>query len=229
MSLRFFTQIPISDNQTSIDLDKEKIIDIIIKCRNENELPYHNLNSLKDVKIIKRETCDRVTLRGDNRSIEQIQEAGGFHPRWTISGEENKKHDPFDIMEHRECSMGSGFVSTTIDPKEAHDYGRRFASHGDSNPVNKNTVHKYTIYALNAIGAMTPTPPPSDNETEYSVPGGIDAEDIIAYRECTRLFFSENTETCSDIFFNNKYKKRYPELVEPVINAMLIGNEKIKR
>ena len=70
---------------------------------------------------------------------------------------------------------------------------------------------KYTIYALNAIGAMSPSPNYYENQKEYSIPGGVDKEDIIAYRRCAANRSKSGLEIkCSELFFNNRYKNKIP-------------------
>jgi len=238
-----YIKIPVA-NSEYVELNKTPlpIINIVMKSRAFEELPYKDLLNnnlrLKEAGIY-RDNWERVTIRGDNRTIEKIHEAGGFNPNWTNTEEQDGKRDPLDVLRHRENSNGSGFVSTTVDPEEAHYYGQKFAMFAQGDPflIENKTSFKYNIYALNAIGAMKATSTSqflSSRETETSVPGGIDKEDIIAYRECDcqvnqdSYYTQKRLTQCSAIFFNKHFKEKYPELVEPIAKAMLIGKEALK-
>lgn len=195
-------------------------INIITKTHDPRALPHSDVDALDPKKNsvltsagISRDPHTRVVLRSDTRSMEQISEAGGFRPK---NFNPEKKiilgSNPLDLINHRKGGTdGSGFVSTTVSQRIAHRFG---ASHPS-----------YTVYSLLATGAMTPATAGGlyDFEVEYSAPGGIDKQDIIAYRECEKKYLA----VCSDIHVNSMFAKKHPDLVDDVINTQLVCDEKI--
>lgn len=234
-----FTLIsPVSTDSDTVYLENmgTKMVDIVLRDRDPKELPYSNAEILdyeKNVALkelqIQRESCDRMVLRGDNRNFEEIHKAGGFNPRFTIDAS-TVEINPLDIKWHRNNdAAGSGFVSTTTDIKTAHIAGYIFSHprYGFLCGGNASSYDsEYTIYALNAIGAMTPSPNYYENQKEYSIPGGVDAVDIIAYRQCVANENKEKVEIkCSELFFNNRYKNKFPQAVKPIAESLLLDNE----
>lgn len=216
----------------SMDAFQLKINDIIICAHSVDALPYNSeelLSPKKNQQLreygITRDSHTRVVLRGDSRSIQEIKEVGGFHPNCTsrdyISDWSKKPQKPLDVAKHRSSSgtMRSGFVSTTVNQATAHLFGK-------PSLYNRKSNSTYTIYSLLATGAMTPAENLWFREKEYSVPGGIDYEDIIAYREC-RFLDDSHFIKCSDIFFNKKFAKKYPHLVDEVLHTQLLKDETI--
>lgn len=198
-------------------------IDVTGQCYRVSDLPYQQelIISNPDFEFM-RDRCSRIFLRGDDRNIEEIKESGGFHPNST---RENKS-SPLDLYSHKFKSTGSGFVSFTTEPNVAHLFGNRFANY------NKNK--KYTLYAAWAVGAVVTSSVKQviehelPNIDEYDVPGGIDKENIVAYRECEQIKMVQHPITgnwsyltkCGHVFFNQKHK---PD--SRIVDALLFDGE----
>lgn len=198
--------------------------DIKINEHPNEPLPYEDLailnpNSNPDLtKLnINRDQATRVVLRSDHRNMEQITEAGGFHPKCTWSEHIDTDEKTLDVTRHRLSSSTSGFVSSTVSPKAAHMFGVDYAQNHDN---------KYTVYALETTGAMSPGTSMDyyPEEHEYSIIGGVDLDKVISYRNC-ELDRSNYHSTCSNLFFNEKFIKDRPALVEKTIEVQLFKNE----
>lgn len=217
-----FTEFTIENKQTirGESVGKSQAFNLILAQHLHSHLPYFGFDwwSNGASRGILREGCTRVTFRGDNRSISEIKEAGGFHPKCTLSSEEYPKQ-PLDITAHRN-GLTSGFLSTTSVPRVAYGWG---ASHA-------LLSNNYTVYALQTKGAITPSfeseNPNISREMEYSIPGGVDYENIISYRKCKVQFKRlEQFTTCSNIFFNKKFMEKNPKLVNAIVQEQLFDEE----
>lgn len=203
-------------------------VNVQSRCFKSSQLPYENeLKTMNPTVEYKRENCSTIVLRGDDRDIDTIQAAGGFHPNSTY---QFHRDNPLDIRSHRIDSSGSGFLSTTKSPGTAHSYGVTFANRTKSKELSfwgytflrwNYHVREYTLYALEVDGAVFLAPEQLRKHQlfdidEYSVPGGVDADRIVAFRKCKLKsqpqysqeggkYFSILTR-CGDVFFNSKYK-----------------------
>ncbi len=189
-------------------------IDIILKKDiDPKTLPYADVYTqavLEGVGLerkavgVKRFNDCRLLLRGDDRSPDEIFEAGGFHPQYTNPLSSPKKgKDILDVNQHRFFPEGSGLVSCT-------------SSLGTAGHFADTSGYVYLVKATGAIG-----PCALNRELEYSVPGGVDAEDIVAYRKKG----SKYSFCGSSIFINKSFMNRYPDQVNDVIQAFLQKNE----
>lgn len=187
------------------------------------ELPYHDA-AILDAKIntklseygIQRDLHTRMVLRGDKRGGKTIFEAGGFFPRCAKSNQSPLPAScSLDVVRHRDGALDtSGFVSTTVSQEVAHRFG--WGHWGSA----------YAVYTMLVTGAVTPSSNIGlfSDEKEYSVPGGIENKDILAYRECNANMRS----TCSDIQLNSLFAKNHPEMVSEVVRTQLLCDEKVK-
>lgn len=235
-----FAYFPIRvENPLSI-IDASKVsfnkeIDIVIKTHSPDELPYHGIDLFdpeKNDDLVKygitREAVTRIVLRGDSRNIVQINEVGGFHPRFTDpSLDPLENRHPLDILDHRQSPWGSGFVSTTISQQIAHGFGQAYGYFTARDNVPARMI--YTVYTLVVTGAMTPSH--NHSEKEFSIPGGIDKEGIVAYRHCEAKDVKGSRNllslSLSSIFVNKNFAKNNPHLVQDVVQTQLLCDERI--
>jgi hypothetical protein len=204
-------------------------IDVIGQCVKPSDLPYaKDLPKFNPDIHLLRENCSRIVLRGDNRSIGQIKVAGGFHPNATTL-DVGKSPQPLNLLLHRKNSTGSGYISSTRSPNVAQSFGITFAN------LDKG---EYTIYALRVNGAVYPSTDDIPKHhipevDEHSIPGGIDSDEIVAFRKCKLIgettqdphviqkWFSSLTR-CGDVFFNRKHEQN-----NKVIKSLLFNGESI--
>jgi hypothetical protein len=206
---------------------KYRNIDIVLRYIHPSQLPYADepllnpeQNKLLKKHEITRESYSSVTFRGDGRSYDKIKNVGGFHPLYTIQNEDQKE-SALDVIAHRNEAY-SGFVSTTRDVSIAHRFGA-------------DQRNFYSIYGVEAIGAMGPSKILLAHENEYSVPGGIDLDSVITVRNCKTEHIPPVYERsltfakCGDIFFNRKYAEKYPRKAKKIVEAQLFVGESIDK
>ncbi len=102
----------------------------------------------------------------------------GFHPNITNPNTVYSRQgaDILNVWYHRAGATGSGFISCTDSMKAANKaaYDARIGN------LNIDTY----VYLVKATGVLNPGRGGGeviDNEYEYSVAGGIDADDIVAF------------------------------------------------
>ncbi|EKD69839.1 MAG: hypothetical protein ACD_46C00718G0001 [uncultured bacterium] len=89
---------------------------------------------------------------------------------------------------------------------------------------------RYTVYIVSAAGTLGPSEKIDVcNESEHSVPGGIDYQDIASYRECFFNTANPSKITCESIFVANKFEKKHPHLVPPILKALRFPSEQTSR
>lgn len=194
-----------------------------------SSLPYSDI--LSEEKLAKsgykRINKSIVVARGDGRSPQQIIEAGGFHPYGAITGQYKEPKEILDVEAHRYHSDGSGFVSCTGDMRVAKNFS--FTGPTDSIQLKaqlKNVGYVYLIMVTGAVGPGHGTM--FKFEKEYSVPAGIDAQQIIAHREVRDLKMRDFKG--SSIFVNLDFIKRYPDpkLWKKIVSAYLMDDEELE-
>jgi len=170
------------------------------------KLPYacfYTEEYLKEEELI-RENTTIVLARADNRTPKEIWARGGFHPQATNSYSCQKYgEDILDVISHRNLAWGSGLVSLT-----------------HSMEVAINLPLTTYVYLIKAVGAISPHPKFFANECEWSIPGGVDFGDVIAFRSSQGYTFNN-----SPIFISKDFEQRYPEKLSSAIKAYLSTNE----
>jgi hypothetical protein len=204
-----------SNSPVSADLKDSKEISIILtKHIDAEKLPYADTEQLgeaylKSIGARRFNNC-MIVARGDTRSPKEIFEVGGFHPKFTAPGSVAKSEikDVLDVVSHRGATEGSGLVSYTVDPSIARSFGSDEGGY---------------FYLAKATGAVGPSEQDFyKKEKEYSVPGGVDAEDIVAVRKVKQ---GEAGSFEESIFISKAFIEKYPERVPEVIHACLALNE----
>jgi hypothetical protein len=235
---------------SEINMVTQPISPDVLPYKDESLLDPHKNVDLPEYGI-DRDTNERMVLRADRRNIEEIDRVGGFHPQYTnpLSSDPmklNPHHRPLNVVQHRRHSFGSGFVSTTSSQLIAHYFGSGLVKYNEKYQCFTNYAYTYLLYCLHLFGARFPdtecgtytvytllvrgamTPATSgqlyDWQKEYSVPGGIDKEDILAFRTCTNVEDSFHFK-CSDIFVNKKVLNKNPKLLSEILKTQLIDNE----
>lgn len=142
-----------------------------------DQLPYSEIYTetyLKE-KGKQRNSIPALLLRGDTRALELID---SFSPQYTNpdstprEGTTGGVPDSMDIEKHIVSAKGSGLVSFTHSLGTAKGF-----TYSDESDIGY-------IYLIKGRGEIVV--PPSKNqvsESEHAIPGGVDKEDIIAYRE----------------------------------------------
>jgi hypothetical protein len=201
------------NHQTSITLKKN--ID-------PASLPYADVYTQEKLQKIKAPRLNSCSLfwRGEDRPIGEILNVGGFQPNITTEDNPTYSEKTLDVQAHRENTEGSGLVSFTSYKPMAQEFGRVYAQ--------KSHQNEYYLYLAKTTGAIGPDKAAEDYvqmelEQEYSVPGGIDAEDIVSYRRC-----NVETGSCSSIFLANRFIHQYPHLVKTVLKENLAKNEELE-
>lgn len=171
---------------------------------------------------VKRHLETSVYCRGDDRTIQQIQAAGKIKPK----GEDIKPQpiDAYDVSEHRKSSHHSYFVSGTKKMGIAHKFGQsRYAGEG-----------KYTVYLMKAQDTLGPHlqidkskyyPSFTTDEEEYSILGGVKYNDIVGFRECSRLSSHSFSYFCGNIYVSKTFAKQHKEHVGKVIEVQKFPDE----
>jgi hypothetical protein len=208
--------------------ENNKQIKIITLKTKDNEsilpsnLPYAGFftsSYLNSAKIQAQRVSECIVIaRGDSRLPEEIFSSGGFHPQFTNPLAQDKARtgdDILDVAKHREDSPGSGLVSCSSNMHDALTFSAGKDDRG-------------AVYFVKVRGAIDPGKV-LDSESEYSVPGGMDAEDIVAYR-LTSLGLDETGRTVSgfhgsSIFISHHFLKNYPGEVNTLIDNFLQHNE----
>lgn len=141
-----------------------------------------------------------LVARADRRSPQEILNAGGFHPQATNPDDLNAKCSLtiLDVMSHRDTAKGSGLVSFS------------------SSMQVVMTMSSRCTYLVKVLGAIGPHAEHMEEEKEYSVPGGVDAEDIAAFR--IKMEYAP-------IFVSNAFLVAHPEMTPHIIAAYLREDE----
>ncbi|MFT3741466.1 MAG: hypothetical protein QM752_02150 [Gammaproteobacteria bacterium] len=172
---------------------------------------------------LRRESGARLVYRGESRyTPSQILEAGGIHPKSVsveVANEEWKHRGEWmlDVNTHRKDSDGSGMVSTTTSEAIGHSF-----ADGASHP------HLYILRAKNAIDSAL-----HDVEHEFTVAGGFDKSDIIAFRGLSSKLIKTSDDSGyryfddSPLYINTDFVEKYPKLIPTLIHALLDEHEKI--
>lgn len=188
-----------------------------------SNLPYADFltnEKLKKMDTTRSNTCG-LFWRGDNRCPQEIATAGGFHPKCLQDGMEWTMRSPdaiFDVDLHSFETKGSGLVSLTLDRDVAKGICKNL--HG----------FDYYAYLVKAIGTLSPSCGTAKFEKEYCVPGGLDYENIVSYRQYYKKspYITCSITNCS-IFVSKKFISNYPELVEKVLDVNLQEDEVINK
>lgn len=151
---------------------------------------------LSEKKLVRKNRT--FVLKGIFQSWSEILAQGGMYPQGVLPGQEVRAN-ALDVVHHqKESTEGSGLISTTIDPSVA----RKFVFHqlGEGKQREDKEGREGYVYGIIVTGGITDAVRESSivgfsGEFEYSIPGGIDSEQIILYRKVVE---SQDPEVKSD-------------------------------
>lgn len=221
-----FIELKVEESSDKKTDKTSKTLDIVLtQSIPPSKLPYADIyteEKLQEIKAQRFNNC-MILARGDKRSISAIQYSGGFHPQFTNPEIKTPKigADILDVIQHRKLVEGSGLVSFTSNIQVA----KKFA---------ENESKGY-IYFAKVTGAIGPSSLVSPQESEFSAPGGVDAEDIVAYRalhsevqdiEDIEDDIPELSFSGSSIYISEQFIKDYPDRVSDLIDSLLQKNER---
>ncbi|MDX1837305.1 hypothetical protein [Legionella taurinensis] len=191
--------------ETDIDIALGKVID-------PEKLPYHdyyNQTYLNKIGARRINQCI-VVARGDITPPEKFFETGSILPKGVLTGQFKDQETILDVPSHRVTSDGSGVLSCTKSVEVAKNFSQS----------NKVLGGGY-VYLLKGTGAISPTQF-AVGEKEYSIPGGVDAIDIIGFRQVPlgKVDFSGST-----IYISKDFIAQYPEKAELTLKVYLEKNE----
>ncbi|MBV8802496.1 MAG: hypothetical protein JO131_05965 [Gammaproteobacteria bacterium] len=192
----------------------------------KSELPYSDAPQLQP-NILKQNNTERLSsvnifLRSDHLDPKTIiLERKGFHPKPTISddyGDLWKKYPDFilSIDVHRADSTYTGSISCT----DSLDIIKEYFNNND-----KKTAGNF-IYMLKAAGAVTiGNGRNSRRDREYTLVGGVSAEDIIAFRQTSTTSSAEGFNG-SSLYIRKSFLKKYGEdYLQRILSVYLEPNE----
>jgi hypothetical protein len=225
-----------SDVQPCYNKDdfRSPYINFVVKTDIDSDsLPYHEVYAGNPILQENRYHDCRIVCRGETRSPEELRKAGGFNPQFTNPNtrpdEFPKKEDILNPLRHRRSSHGSGLVSFTSDPNIAHSFGKDPWTYGFKFALHRFLYPEYYVYSVKVTGAFGPYFKEHDNapyQSEYTVPGGAEFDDIACFRKCKIKRSSSNSYTeCSSLFFKKSFIEKHPTLVRRVAEANLTRNE----
>lgn len=206
--------------QSSDKLTDEKKRDVVswkLKELNPTDLPYSNApflqaNYLKEKKQ-ERLSSVNIFLRADHVPPETIiLKRKGFHPHPTITGNYGKLWDKpdkiLDIERHRITSAYTGSVSCTDNIQVLKNFN-----------ADQDNIY---VYMLKASGAVTTGDSRMKEECEYTVPGGVDADDIIAFRKLSSDFGFSASDS---LYVSENFLKDNSDLLEKILSVYLEKGE----
>lgn len=204
----FITIIPKTDDEQEAikasNTNQVSHTNLALKKIAKEKLPYHGFyTQMKDDFLPNRQDEVTLLLRSDHVQPYTVLSNGGFQPH----GVENDSIDSFalDPQGHAISSENSGMVSCTYSMDMIKNY--------DANCEN-------FVYMVKATGAFANTNP-RKIECEYTVPGGIDAEDIVAFRQLRGSEGYSNDFLGQPLYIRESFLRRYPELIHYILNRFL--------
>src|SRR3990167_6933342 len=228
--LASFTEIKVKvDPNKKIGFSEKEINIILTEDIEPQKLPYAEIytpSKLNQIGAVRHNNCI-IVARGDKRSPKEVIGMGGFHPQFTNPESKSKEGEEIlDIASHRVTAQGSGVVSYTSDMNVAKDFGLNINQDG-------------YVYLAKVTGAITDAARQLIAEKEYSVPGGTDAEDIVAFRKVDSAIPDIEDIDSNDsideiygpdfggtsIFISNDFIEKYPHVVDKIIDIYLQDNE----
>jgi hypothetical protein len=111
-------------------------------------------------------------------------------------------------ISHAINSSKSGSVSSTYNMRRIKNYS------ADSN----------YIYLIKGSCGFTGTNPRAI-ECEVTIPGGVDAEDVVAFRQLRKYFPHYKFDPNNAIFISINFIRRYPDLLDYIFDRYLEPNE----
>ena len=224
-----FIELKVEEKSDKKVDNSTKTLDIVlVQSIPPSKLPYADIYTQDKLAEIKAERFNQcmILARGDSRSITAISYAGGFHPQYTNPETKLAKQgkDILDVIQHRRLVEGSGLVSFTSDIEVAKNF-----SVGEE---------KGFVYFVKVTGAIGPSPMINHQESEFSVPGGVDAKNIVAFRALNSQIqdiedimdndtdVSEVSFSGSSIYISRQFIKDYPDRVGDLIDSILQKNER---
>lgn len=209
------------------------ITDLILKTLDKNTLPYNTFYEESDAKFEhgrtvndKRQSVSQILLRSDYVMPRTILEQGGFQPHCLPKSDQDPQEGNYckvpeailSPLAHCINSSQTGSVSCTTSMSMIKKYSA-------NDFFNSNNY----VYMVKAVGGFDGTNP-RDVEKEVTVPGGIDSEDIIAFRRLEDRqsggYRSENVFDSKELLYINiNFIRRYPDLLNYILDRYLENNE----
>jgi hypothetical protein len=128
--------------------------------------------------------------------------------------------DPLDPLLHRTTTQAnaSGFVSFTDSLAIASSFSTKISR--DAKPV-----HAGYVYVVRARGALVAdTASEQDFEHEYSLPGGLDWRDVLAFREVTYNDKTKSFNFSGPTFLNKEFSEKLKSQADEI--TRLLSNRK---
>jgi hypothetical protein len=208
-----FVPIIFTENKNPLENKSElfvdwKLFDIDSKSLPYNDVPALQKESLEESGLQRLDSCN-IFLRSDHIKPEEIiLERKGFHPHPTINPKGFGDLPPeyiLNVESHRVNSERTGFVSCTDSMQFIKNYNR-FTASGNY------------VYMLKAKGAVNPGNSWCSREREYSVPGGVDATDIIAFRQLSTTSGYDGFNG-SILYIREDFFKNYPKILFKMVEV----------
>ena len=209
----------VPNNKPYTESSPEEKTNLIIKVIESDKLPYEQFYKDKD-QINKfggqfakgeRISAAQLLLRADHVPPGEILKNGGFQPHAIKSGRYPHKTDHIlNPIEHAMGSEQSGLVSCTYNLHMSKAY-------------NANRPDTY-IYLVKAVGGFSGTNFRED-EYEITVPAGIDAEDIIAFRKIHGQGDPSIFDPEKPLYIRESFLRRYPALIDYILKRYMESNE----
>ena len=197
----------------------EERTDLVLKTIESDKLPYNE--HYKDENIIKKFSSKftqgnrlptvQLLLRADHVPPAEILKKGGFQPHAFKDGKyPSITYHLLDPTSHSISSERSGMVSCTYSMSMTKEY-------------NNYTPNTY-IYLVKAAGGFSGTNF-RDVECEVTVPGGIDAEDIVAFRKLHGRGDPSIFDPNEPLYVRESFLRRYPALLDYIFHRYKESNE----
>lgn len=213
------------------EMDKLKNI-IILKEFDPRELPYAKTYEERDSKKTKkshkvnhkRVAASLILLRTDHISPKKILERGGFQPHCLPKNKKNLDGNyPEAETEEEQEEINEDILSPTSHSHHSKNSGSVSCTYSMSSIKNLSFGYANYVYMVKAVGGFRGTNI-RKRECEITVPGGIDAEDIIAFRRLngreSNLFNPEEP-----LYINENFIRRYPDLLDYILTRYLEEGE----
>lgn len=205
------TSEPKKDNsaETNIDIPLGKAIE-------PEKLPYHEFYDKAYLERIGGHRVNQciVLARGDITPPEVFFETGSILPNGILKEKFTETERILDVASHRVTSEGSGVLSCT----KSVEVAKNFSQSG------KEVGGGY-VYLVKGTGAISPIQFAAQ-EKEYSLPGGIDAIDIIGFRQVPPGKFNFSGST---IYLNKDFIAQYPDKAEKTLQTYLEKSESLSQ
>ncbi|KTD48835.1 hypothetical protein Lrub_1186 [Legionella rubrilucens] len=197
--------------------EEVEVIQQIIALKNmlaETENEHLKSTCKEEIKILE----ERLHMISQPKyKIEQLKDELNEKELKTLS---KATFDPLDPVLHRTTTQAnaSGFVSFTDSLAVASSFSTKRSR--DAKPV-----HAGYVYVVRARGALVAdTASEQDFEHEYSLPGGLDWRDVLAFREVTYDDKTKSFNFSGPTFLNKEFSEKLKPQAEGIMR--LLSNRK---